>query len=55
MNDVCTIDQTRVMAVVLASFVGTVKLYDLGRTGVLRGEHVFLVRNPVNAYIGACR
>ena len=44
------------MAVVLASFVGTVKLYDLGRTGVLRGEHVFLVRNPVNAYIydGRC-
>ena len=27
------------------------KLYDLGRTGVVRGESVFLVRNPANTNV----
>ena len=41
----------------IASFVATVKgvkLYDLGGTGVSRGERVILERRPTNAYNGNC-
>ena len=30
------------------------RLYDLERTGVVRGESVFLVRNPANVYDSCC-
>ena len=45
------------VSVVLAVFVAEtkgIKFYDLQRSGVVRGERVFLVRWPNNAYDGNC-